>query len=793
MELAVVEIGRHQGDAMGSEARARIGLAALLVATLFCFELVFATGDYAGPALLGMALAGALVVVCRRIGLGALLTLTASTIGLVVYLCILFQARKTIAGLPTPGALEGLARAISNAMEASVVDFAPVPVRTGYVIMIVVGMWVVTTFGEVATFRWRTPLAASVGPISLVTVSLVVGTESGDIVYLAIFLVALFTYWSLESEHRLRSWGRWVGAFKRRRPEEPPSITGTIARRMGAATLLATLAAPVFLPGLGEGFLDWRGNTGSGPGSGVGGGEVNLLVDITPRLIEQSDSQLFTVRAEQGSYWRLASLVNFDGEQWGPLLEQEQSTERRLSYVDAVPDGRDLTQAYNISGLEGTNLPAATQPVEVSGVTVNAGMETGGIELAEGELSDDVTYEVTSEIPVGSYEDLLEAETGDLPEVGAIEYFETPALSPAVQDLADRWTSKGDTPLEDLVSIQENLRTKFSYSLDIAEDADTSVDYLEQFLLDTREGFCQQFATAFAVLAREAGYPTRVSVGFLPGASTPQEDGTFVYSVRGTDAHAWPEVYFNDYGWVAFEPTPRDDFLANEPIYTRPSTEGGGAGGIGDLASEDGAASGPENFRDINRDLSANPRRLRDPSGGGPAGLPLPAAPADDAPWRGAFTRAVLVLVLGVVAWILFVPTAKHLRITRRYRRALSPTATVAAAFAQFESEAAMLGKSRYPSESPSSFAERLAASDVVESSPARRLADLAERAEYSADGSDATQALESVRLARSLRRSMWSRASLPGRAAAVWSLRGLLSTNRRRGRERLLPASESA
>jgi hypothetical protein len=61
-----------------------------------------------------------------------------------------------------------------------------------------------------------------------------------------------------------------------------------------------------------------------------------------------------------------------------------------------------------------------------------------------------------------------------------------------------------------------------------------------------------QFASAMAVMARTLGIPARVAVGFLPGTS--QADGTWAISVR--DAHAWPELYFQNVGWVRFEPTP---------------------------------------------------------------------------------------------------------------------------------------------------------------------------------------------------------------------------------------------
>ena len=58
-----------------------------------------------------------------------------------------------------------------------------------------------------------------------------------------------------------------------------------------------------------------------------------------------------------------------------------------------------------------------------------------------------------------------------------------------------------------------------------------------------------------ALLARELDYPSRVSVGFLSGSAATAEEG-LLFTVSGTDAHAWPEVYFEGYGWFPFEPTP---------------------------------------------------------------------------------------------------------------------------------------------------------------------------------------------------------------------------------------------
>jgi transglutaminase-like putative cysteine protease len=70
-------------------------------------------------------------------------------------------------------------------------------------------------------------------------------------------------------------------------------------------------------------------------------------------------------------------------------------------------------------------------------------------------------------------------------------------------------------------------------------------------LLVDNKGYCEQFATAMAMMAREVGIPSRVAVGFLPG----EKKGN-VWEVSIKDMHAWPELYFSGFGWVRFEPTP---------------------------------------------------------------------------------------------------------------------------------------------------------------------------------------------------------------------------------------------
>ena len=75
---------------------------------------------------------------------------------------------------------------------------------------------------------------------------------------------------------------------------------------------------------------------------------------------------------------------------------------------------------------------------------------------------------------------------------------------------------------------------------------------MDDFLFESKTGYCVQFAGAFVVLARSLGIPSRLALGYTPGKLT--EEGYF--SVTGKNAHAWPEIRLSDNRWVAFEPTP---------------------------------------------------------------------------------------------------------------------------------------------------------------------------------------------------------------------------------------------
>jgi len=162
--------------------------------------------------------------------------------------------------------------------------------------------------------------------------------------------------------------------------------------------------------------------------------------------------------------------------------------------------------------------------------------------------------------------------------VGLPAAYRTPAVRREVHDLAVQVTADATNPYDQATAIESYLRANYTYKLDPGVPWQPGQDRLEYFLFTNKVGYCQYFATAMADMMRSLGIPTRLVSGYGPGQYD-QKLNKFV--VHESDAHLWPEVYFPQYGWVTFEPTP-------DPLYQtiqRGSASGGGSDTSGAAAA----------------------------------------------------------------------------------------------------------------------------------------------------------------------------------------------------------------
>jgi len=106
----------------------------------------------------------------------------------------------------------------------------------------------------------------------------------------------------------------------------------------------------------------------------------------------------------------------------------------------------------------------------------------------------------------------------------------------------------GDEVLTEI--LKQFNEENFSYTL---QPSPLVGDKVDSFMFDTKQGYCEHYAVAFAVMARELGYPTRIATGYLGGEESRVDPSTLM--VYQYDAHAWVEVWLSDQGWVRFDPT----------------------------------------------------------------------------------------------------------------------------------------------------------------------------------------------------------------------------------------------
>src|SRR6185503_4403191 len=164
-----------------------------------------------------------------------------------------------------------------------------------------------------------------------------------------------------------------------------------------------------------------------------------------------------------------------------------------------------------------------------------------------------VAYGVTSDISAPSEPELQRDVTALPPDsINKKLYASAPRkLDPRISQLAHEITRNAPNPYDKARAIETYLKTNFRYTLELKGDDD---DPLSDFLFETREGHCEYFATAMAIMLRTLEIPARIVNGFQMGEYNELNN---MYTVRESDAHSWVEAYFpRSDSWIEFDPTP---------------------------------------------------------------------------------------------------------------------------------------------------------------------------------------------------------------------------------------------
>lgn len=577
----------------------------------------------------------------------------------------------------------------------------------------------------------RAPLAAGVVVAAVgITPSVIV---PGDVNLVWFVLLALTLFLLLRLQ---------VGRI---RQDDTPRPRGGLTVLVGVAALVATVAIAPGVPVAATGF----------------GGGAAMTLSPSLRLGEDlrrpavSDVMTLITDADRAPYLRVVTLSTFDGEVWHP---DDSDTNPLSAGFGPHSWGEDVESteqrtSVRVIGLSSAWLPLPYPATEVRGLDGNWRVMTENrtVLSRRGDAAEQ-TYTVDSLI-VEPTADQARLATASGSTAGEHLRALPPEMPPIIAQTAQEVTAGATNDYDRLLALQTWFRSSFRYSLDTPVDEGfdgTGVEAIAAFL-EQRSGYCVHFAGAFAVMARSLDIPTRIVVGYLPGReSDDEQDGSPIYRVASDQLHSWPEVYFDQLGWVSFEPTA----TLGVPTRFAPATSPGSATG--------NITETPETNPDA--PASNAPSQERRDQDAGASGSS--ARPALD-------PQPVMLGVLAVVL-VLLVPTL--VRTVRRLRRQYAAARGDAeAAWAELRDTLLDLGLDASSAESPRQRGERLVHAYRLDPEAMHVLVAAIERARFARPSARPNGHDDLTAALRTARQGLYTRTDLRDRMTATFAPRSLL------------------
>ncbi|EWT03205.1 transglutaminase [Intrasporangium oryzae NRRL B-24470] len=588
--------------------------AAATLAAIYPISSLFNRNDWLVPVIAVISLVAAVGLVMRG------LTRVRPLIPLVQVVVVGYAILWSYAGdtfsflLPTGATLEVANSLGLQALETVQRYTVPAPLNDGVTFCLVIAVALVAICVDAMAATWRSPAAAG---LPLLTAYLITAANGQSALALRYFIVPVALWLIMLHTTARAQFGRWgtmaTAEAGRAHPEpdpgrDPAFRTGLDAIgleaahdrealrsfsvgavRLGLIALLLAVAVPAVIPHFPPRYLLEGLGRGSG-GEGKGSVGFNDTVDLTRSLNnnDQTPVLTYTTTAFTRSPLRVLATSYYSQGRWLVLGEAA----NRVGQPQPLPpssERRDyvLDVTGNLLAAPRIAVPYPVVAVSMEGTPWSIDPITRDVRVGKSVANYRVTYADVSPTTA----QLREAGQPDSPDITQDDL----TIPDRSRDLIHRWsnqvTAGANNSLDKAIAIQDHLRdtSRYTYSLDLGPTVRDSTGRIAepiQAFYETRRGYCVQFATAMIMLARAQGIPARMAIGFLPGSRSGDK-----YVVRSSDAHAWPELYFQGSGWLRFEPTPGSRSGA-PPSYTIVGAESGPTGG-GRAVTERGSIKPP--------------------------------------------------------------------------------------------------------------------------------------------------------------------------------------------------------
>ena len=452
------------------------------------------------------------------------------------------------------------------------------------------------------------PFVAVLTPIIIALQFVIIDRRPKSLTHIAIFVgIAAYALVAVRLDERDHGTGRLARTNAVTPPSRRPSLgIAMLLILTVVASLTAVVLAGDRVPS--DGVVSWRSPAGYSDDYS-GSGTYNPYTDIRANLITQSNNPLFTATIEGEGVdpatvrFRMVTLDTFQNGRWQtnrvrafPLDEEPWISEQQEYRGPTIP----IAASIQIQNLQ---MPWLPTPITATDATTDdrsdyAALRTrrldGSLYLPGDFTREGMEYAVIAEVPqftAADFAQLARDEDGGLSPLfsaaaedgraigsatGVATFAELPDedywteypddLGTRVAVEARRVTANMDTNFEKALALEDYFRYSGGFTYNTSVPTDFTTDNVENWLFDqtndfTRHGYCEQFATTMALMARTLGIPSRVVLGFTPGRLL--NDDTVL--VMDRNAHSWVEIWIPTHGWMAFDPTPRGD-------YTLPTT-----------------------------------------------------------------------------------------------------------------------------------------------------------------------------------------------------------------------------